>query len=305
MIRFTALGDSVTVGVGDPLPHGGRRGWAALLAESLAPPGRVEFGNVASSGAMTSDVVADQLQRALALRPTVASVLVGVNDTLRGRFDLRQIAADVEEVVVALHGSGAVVLTASLPDPGLMLGIPELFRRPLARRVRAINAIVDQVARRHGTIHLDLAAHPAIYDRSMWGGDRLHPSERGHRQLARMFAALLAEHGVPVWRVPDLAAENPPPGIWTQLRWMSTKGSLWMARRSRDLFPKLCRLVASEWWHGFRGTTEVLDARAGAELDRALGHLRTDPIASRRGPNPGTDGRDLGGDAGCDAAIAV
>jgi hypothetical protein len=30
--RFAALGDSVTVGLGDPMPQGGWRGWAALLA---------------------------------------------------------------------------------------------------------------------------------------------------------------------------------------------------------------------------------------------------------------------------------
>ena len=32
MIRFAALGDSVTSGYGDPMPGGGWRGWAVLLA---------------------------------------------------------------------------------------------------------------------------------------------------------------------------------------------------------------------------------------------------------------------------------
>ncbi|MCO8272789.1 hypothetical protein M1L60_19525 [Actinoplanes sp. TRM 88003] len=39
MIRFAALGDSVTSGYGDPMPGGGRRGWAALLADVLPDPG--------------------------------------------------------------------------------------------------------------------------------------------------------------------------------------------------------------------------------------------------------------------------
>jgi lysophospholipase L1-like esterase len=329
MIRFAALGDSVTVGIGDPMPHGGWRGWAALLADSLTAPGRVEFSNVSTSGAMTGDVAADQLPRALAVRPAVASVLIGVNDTLRGRFDLEEIAADLEKVVAGLRQSGAIVLTASLPDPGLMLRIPALFRRPLARRVHAINTVIDQLALDHGTVHLDLAADPAIYDRNMWARDRLHPSERGHRLLARMFATLLAEHGgvgergVSVVALPDPEPENPAPGIWTQVRWMSTKGSLWMFKRSRDLFPKLIRLVASEWWHGVRGTTEVLDARARAESDEVLGRLRGDAVTAPKptprptaspalgahhraaGPSPEPSGPDLGGDSGCDTAVAV
>ena len=38
---------------------------------------------------------------------------------------------------------------------------------------------------------MDVAANPAIYDKRMWGVDRLHPSERGHRLLARLFALSL------------------------------------------------------------------------------------------------------------------
>ncbi len=38
VMRFAALGDSVTLGIGDQMPQGGWRGWAALLAGSLAPP---------------------------------------------------------------------------------------------------------------------------------------------------------------------------------------------------------------------------------------------------------------------------
>lgn len=65
--RFAALGDSVTLGMGDPMPAGGWRGWAALLAGSLAPPDRVELSNLALSGALIRDVAGDQLDRAVAL----------------------------------------------------------------------------------------------------------------------------------------------------------------------------------------------------------------------------------------------
>ncbi len=35
MTTFVALGDSITVGIGDPAPGGGWRGWAALLAGTV------------------------------------------------------------------------------------------------------------------------------------------------------------------------------------------------------------------------------------------------------------------------------
>lgn len=57
------------------------------------------------------------------------------------------------------------------------------------------------MAARFDTVHVDLGALPGTYDRRMWSVDRLHPSERGHRLLARCFAAVdgfPAAHAAPV-----------------------------------------------------------------------------------------------------------
>lgn len=50
-LRFVALGDSLTEGVGDPVGEGWR-GWAALLVDGLSdgPDMSVEFTNLAVSG---------------------------------------------------------------------------------------------------------------------------------------------------------------------------------------------------------------------------------------------------------------
>lgn len=207
--RYAALGDSVTLGIGDRMPHGGWRGWAPLLADALGPSGQVEMRNLARSGALVRDVAAEQLPRAVAGAPTLASVLAGMNDTLRGTFELGRIAADLEQIIVTLQQAGALVLTASLPDPGLLLRIPASLRRPLARRAHAINEVLAQLADGYGVLHVDLAAEPAIYDKRMWGVDRLHPSERGHRLLARLFAARLAEYGLAPLALPDPEPAQP------------------------------------------------------------------------------------------------
>lgn len=275
-VRFAALGDSVTVGLGDPLPQGGWRGWAVLLGQAIAPPGGLALDNHARCGALVEDVATDQLPRALARRPSYASVLVGVNDTLRSDFAIAPIAARLEQTVVALRRSGAVVLTASLPDPGRMLRVPELVRRPLARRIRAINAVVGHLAAVHGTVHLDLAGHASVYDPAMWGIDRIHPSERGHRLLAGLFADGLADRGVPLWRLPEPEPSNPPPSVAAQAYWLATQGTGWMARRSRDLLPGLTRLVLSEAWHRLRDQTVRLDDRAYAEVAAVLPSLAVD-----------------------------
>lgn len=243
MIRIAALGDSVTVGLGDSVPG---RGWAGLLAEALAP---AELNNLAVCGARVADVVRDQLPRALALRPSIATVLVGVNDTLRGTFKPRDIAAGLEYLVGRLHADHVTVLTATLPDPGLMLRIPGPLRLPLARRIHAVNTIVGDLARRYGTVHLDLARHPALYDPRMWSVDRLHPSERGHRLLTRLFAAEMLKRGIPL-RPPDPEPSGAEPTAWASALWLATSGTAWLARRCWDFLPAFALLVARELWTG-------------------------------------------------------
>jgi hypothetical protein len=93
MTRFAALGDSITVGMGDPAPG---RGWAALLASTLPQP---ELHNLATLGALAADVERAQLPAATALRPDVASVVVGINDTLRGDFDPERTGHCVDRTV--------------------------------------------------------------------------------------------------------------------------------------------------------------------------------------------------------------
>src|SRR5262249_23516895 len=148
MTRFVALGDSITVGMGDPVAPGSQtavagqiaggqlwRGWAALLAESLGAGGEVEDHHFAELRPPSHPVAADQLAGAVELRPDVAAVIVGVNDTLRGSFTVTRMAQALERTVSSLRSAGVQVLTCSLPDPGLMLRLPKGLARPLARRI--------------------------------------------------------------------------------------------------------------------------------------------------------------------------
>ncbi|MFE0106506.1 SGNH/GDSL hydrolase family protein [Streptomyces sp. NPDC059009] len=272
-LRFVAMGDSLTEGVGDPV-EAGWRGWAALLAEGLAGPGtRVEFHNIAASGAQTEDVLRRQTPAALALRPDVVSVVVGVNDTLRCTFDVHAVAARLDAVYAACGQRGAVLLTACLPDPGAMLGLPGALARPLARRQRAVNAVVHTLSERHGAVHLHAADGEWVADRALWSADRLHPGERGHRLLAARFHALLTAEGLAHGGAPACEPQLPPPTRSARLWWLATAGTGWVARRCTDLLPQLVGLAATELRHHVRGTSARLDLSAAHAVSAALAAL--------------------------------
>ena len=245
MTTFAALGDSITLGIGDPVGRGGRawRGWAALLAAGLTDP---ELHILAASGACAGDIERDQLPRALAVRPDIASVIFGINDTLRPGFDPDRIEAAAAHTVGALRASGAQVLTMRLPDAGWMLRLPGALARPLSRRTQQVNAVMDAVSAQFGTLHFDAAGTSATYDRRMWAVDRLHPNERGHRLIARSFHGLLAAAGHQLGPAPDAEPASPPPTRLAQVAWMATMGTGWVVRRSTDLVPHLLALAAGE-----------------------------------------------------------
>lgn len=243
---LAVLGDSTAVGLGDPLPGGGWRGFGPLLRDAL---GAGTLVNPARTGARMACVRREQLPVALAARPQVAVLVAGMNDTLRADFDPAALHADLAATVAALHGAGAHVLLVRYHDHGRVFRLPAPLRRALRRRIDALNEAVDAVAAttrgRTGVLALDLL--PGCYERPAWAVDRLHPSEAGHRLLASGFATLLAAAGFAVPRpVPLECAGGRAVTAADRAAWLVVKGAPWLARRGRDLGPVIVQGLLAE-----------------------------------------------------------
>ena len=235
-LRFAALGDSTTFGIGDPVP-GGWRGWARLLADAMATAYDVSFCNVSVSGATAASVREGQLADAVAHRPQLASLMVGVNDTLKSTWDPARVREDLLHCAEALTGVGAVLMTPRFHDHGEVLGLPGVLRRPLSRRMAALNDVWDDVHAAFGGLRLDLGAHPQVWERQYWSVDRMHPSERGHRLLARCWADRLHVAGYAFEPPAAEPAGGIPPSWRRDLAWVVAEGAPWVGRRARDLGP--------------------------------------------------------------------
>lgn len=240
MSTLVALGDSVTVGVGDV---GTPSGWAAHLSWAL---GMTSFRNQAQIGARARDVTRGQLQAACALHPALATVLAGGNDVLRGDFRAADVGVHVECAVDRLSRRGADVLVVLLHDPRKTLPGPRIVREVLGERAVEVNAEVRaRLAGAERVAIIDPGASPITATRAAWSVDRLHPSAFGHRALAEMALKALAPMGWGQCRDLLSPCESQPTNL-TKAWWLARHGTPWFAKRSRDLLPELAAVC---WRH--------------------------------------------------------
>jgi lysophospholipase L1-like esterase len=232
-VRFAALGDSVTHGIGDPL-HDGCRGWAGILAGAMLDAHDVSFYNLARPGASVADVRSGQLTDALDHRPHMASLIVGLNDAMRSSWNADKVRADLLHVAQCLAAQGVVLLTIRFHDHSRVMRLPRFLAGPMRRRIEALNEIYDEIYERFDSVQVDLTKHPGVYDREFWSIDRLHPSELGHRALAEEFAALLEDRGL-TFAGPGLDLDGLDVTRWDEVRWVMLVVVPWLGRRAGDL----------------------------------------------------------------------
>ena len=230
-LRFVALGDSQTEGLGDGDDVVGLRGFADRFAERLAlvNPG-LQYANLAVRGRLAGQVREEQLGPALALRPDLATVVAGVNDVLRPRFDAAEVAGHLEEMFAALTAAGAHVVTLTFPDVGKIAPLA----RPLRSRVFALNDHIRAAAARHGVTLAETTQHTVTTDPRLWTSDRLHASSLGHERIAAALAHALQLPGSDdAWTLP-LAPRAIPPAhheAAAELRWIAAFLGPWLGRR--------------------------------------------------------------------------
>jgi len=242
--RFVALGDSFTEGVGDDDPHrpNGVRGWADRAAESLqAHDEDFGYANLAIRGRKLRQIVAEQVDSALALRPDLVTIYAGANDIMRPKVDVDGLMAVYDDAVAALTASGARVVLFTAFDPG---GFP-IFGS-LRGRFAIYNELVREIADRYDTTLVDYWRIRDYRDERLWAADRMHMSSAGHQRMA---IAVLDELGVEHDLRPLPLPRTRPPLTASERRaanmgWAREYAGPWVKRRltgvssGDDLDPK-------------------------------------------------------------------
>ncbi|WP_405376091.1 MULTISPECIES: SGNH/GDSL hydrolase family protein [unclassified Microbacterium] len=197
-VRYVAIGDSFTEGVGDELAGGAVRGWADLVAQGWANSRGAEIGyaNLAIRGKLIRPIVDEQLERALALRPTHLSFNGGGNDMLRPRTPIARIADAFSHVLRRCDEEGVTMILLSGANPSGQLPLSRLIQR----RGDAFSAeVLARIADRDDIVTAFNWPDAELSAPSFWSADRLHMNSRGHHRVAARVLDALGEAAPAEW----------------------------------------------------------------------------------------------------------
>jgi lysophospholipase L1-like esterase len=261
--RYVALGDSQTEGLWDGDDTVGLLGFADRLAAMIDAlhPG-LHYANLAIRGKRISDVLTEQVPRALAMEPDLVTVCAGMNDVIQPGRSFGPALRDLDEVYAALAGSGATVVTTTFPNVAQFLPLGRLVSGRLTR----INGVIRAAADRHGFRLVDLYHAASMREFDTWDIDRVHASTRGHI----LFAAAAAEALNLPGSNHDWAKLSVNPArlslsasAYGQLRWTQDALFPWVWRRLRGMSSADGRLPKRPRLEPLRAPSQGNTARNG------------------------------------------
>ncbi|HEV3173106.1 MAG TPA: SGNH/GDSL hydrolase family protein [Actinocrinis sp.] len=230
-MRYVAIGDSFTEGVGDVLPDGGMRGWADLVAAglsaALAERGEpLEYANLAIRGRLLRPIVTDQLDAALALDPSpdLLTLNGGGNDMLRPGVHLDGLLELTEHAIHRCVAAGVRIVLLSGADPTAQLPLGRFVHR----RAAHLTAGLADLCVKHSVTLVNVFGDQEIRDPGYWTSDRLHLNSRGHQRVAHLVLHTLGFGPLPEAATPAAASTR---GFLTDARYYREHVLPWINRR--------------------------------------------------------------------------
>jgi acyl-CoA thioesterase I len=179
-VRYLALGDSLTQGVG----AGGAGGaFPALLAARWRTNGcRVELQNAGIGGYTSSQILADEAPRINSFEPTIVTFQAGVNDIVTG-VTLDEYRKNINAILTSTEASGARVIVIAQNEWFRSLDEKALRERFDAQRSAFDSALIEE-ASLHGAEFVDLRRlYAEQAEQGQWVEDG-HPTPEAYEAWA-------------------------------------------------------------------------------------------------------------------------
>lgn len=199
-------GDSITDGgrqkTGNDLNHIMGQDYAYILAAEIGsdiPDRNLHFINRGVSGERIADLAARWKEDAIALKPDVLSILVGINDLFGSRALLTPLEFEV------YYDKLLSDTVAALPGTKIVLGEPFLlpvgkYQQNYAQELAELKKRQDAVNRLGAKYHLPVVHYQQAFDDAVkkapaeyWSWDGIHPTYAGHGLMARVWLRTITQ----------------------------------------------------------------------------------------------------------------
>lgn len=192
---YVAMGDSTTEGVGASKPD---KSFAALVFAALKREYKhVAYHNLGNNGAKVNDVVVNQLEKAIALRPDLVTLSVGTND-LRERTKSALFEKELSYLVEKLKmETDAKIMVNNIPDLSNIPAIPFILRLYCRILVKRFNKVIGNLTDKYQVVLVDLYKHTGMFTKrfpQMISADGLHPSDIGYALWATAIISNLSRN---------------------------------------------------------------------------------------------------------------
>lgn len=186
-VKYVALGDSLTVGVGSSdvektVPY--------LFAEKLASKSSVTLINLATPGATTVDILDKQLPKAITEYPQYITLWIGVND-IHNLYSIDTFENDYEEIIQEIKNkTAAKIIIINLPYLGSDMLILPPYNYLLDWRTRQFNQVIKDIADKYQFTYIDLyTKSKVISGKVLYSADLFHPSAKGYQLYGEIINA--------------------------------------------------------------------------------------------------------------------
>ena len=181
-VRYLALGDSLTQGVGAPDESTGA--FPALVAEHWRADGcDVELQNAGISGYTAGQILAEQVPQIESFKPNVITFQAGGNDIANG-ISIDEYRDNVKAVLDSATGSGARVIVLAQNDwPRSPVGVD--YGESVPSQREAYDDVLIEEAATSGAEFVDLRVlYKQQADEGQWVEDGLHPTPEAYQSWA-------------------------------------------------------------------------------------------------------------------------
>jgi lysophospholipase L1-like esterase len=191
-LRYVALGDSYTIGTSVAAAERWPDQLVAALGSSLDL-----VANLGVNGYTSGDLVRDELPALGRLRPGFATVLIGVNDVVRGVAPAVYEAnvVTILDTLLGLLPAGRIVTVATPDYTVTPAGADYGDTRVRHAGIVAVNALMARLASQGAICFVDTfdLSLRAAQDRSLVASDGLHPSGAQYALWVERIAPVVAD----------------------------------------------------------------------------------------------------------------